>query len=359
MKKIIVVVVTILLTGALVPQWNSHAQDALAMPPQFECEYDLTGETITIYHFGDISAVYTFITAPLVQGFEDAVTYFNEQGGICGAEIVSVNRDTGASQEAAQAIWDDFSERDDAYVMLLYMTEDAELLRQQAEEKQIPLLVSTASVLGVYGEDGNTPGWVFGITPLYQDQLGAFCDYISENWEQFGIDADPVIGHVSWLGAFGQSTDTDATRAYCESKGIGYAGAEYYFPIVPDITTQIQNVVAEGANILYTTSVADGPSRLATTAAAMELPIGEEMILAGPNWVLDNTLIRLAGESGVDFIGQLPYVWWDEVDHPGIQVVQQYWLDNYATQNPETVLLNCAVFHICCHGRRWMRIVTQ
>lgn len=308
------------------------AQDDPPTSANADCQYDLTGETITLYHFGDLSLIYTFITSPFVNGLEDAIDFFNANGGLCGATLVQEFRDTGASQEAAQAAWDEFSEREDANTMFLYLTEDAELLREQAREAQIPLIGATGSVPALYGEDGQTPGYVFAITPLYSDQLGAFCEYVSAEWDQFGIEGDPVIGHVSWLNAFGQSSDTDESRAYCESLGIGYAGAQYFFPGIPDISTQIQRVIDGGANIIYTTSLAQGPSQIAATLEGMEMR--DEILLAGSNWVLDTSLIVQGGASIEGIIGQLPYVWWDEVEHPGIQVALNYWLEN-RLQNAE------------------------
>lgn len=301
---------------------------------QIACEYDLTGETIKFYHFADYSGVYTFITLPLLAGFEDAVEYFNANGGICGAEIVAEYRDTGGDREAAQAAWDDFSNREDVDVVIVVQTEDSELLRQQAEEKKIPILASTGSVMGLYGEEGSDPGWVFAVTPLYEDQMGAFCEYISQNWESFGIEDDPVIGHVSWLGAVGEASDKPETRAYCEGLGVGYAESAYFFPGLPDVTTQVQTVLDAGANIIYTTSLASGPAQVATTLQT--LGVSDKVLLAGPNWVLDTSVIRLGGEAVAGIVGQLPYHWWDELEHPGVQVVTQKWAEKRAAENPET-----------------------
>jgi ABC-type branched-subunit amino acid transport system substrate-binding protein len=300
------------------------------------CEHDLSGQQIMLYHFGDLSGPYAFITTPALAGFEDAVAYFNAQGGICGAEIVSEYRDTQARGAAAQAAWDEFRDRGDAYVMFTYLTEDSELLRQQAAEQQIPLIVPTPSTLALYGENADSPGWVFAATPLYQDQLGAFCDYISANWAQYGIEGDPVIGHISWLGAFGQASDTEESRAYCASKGVGYSKSAYYLPGIPDISTQVTSVMEAGANILYTTSLATGPAQLAGTVTAMG--IRDQVVLAGPNWVLDTSVVNLGGEAVAGMIGQLPYHWWDDVEHPGVQVVNNYWVENRLADNPESAL---------------------
>jgi len=314
----------ILLSSVVVPM--SFAQDSAPTLTGIDCDEDLTGESVSFYHFGDLSGPYASISSPVLAGFEDAITYFNANGGICGAEIRTDYQDTGARSEIAQSAWDDFVERGDANVMILYVPDEAELLRQQAAEAQIPIIVASGSVLGLYGEDANTPGWVFSAVPLYTDQLGAFCDYVADTWAEFGIDEPPVIGHVSWIGSLGEASDTEETQAYCAEQGVGYAGAQYYFPGLPSIETQIQNVVDNGANILYTTSLGAGPAQMASTVAAMDFE--QELILAGPNWVLDTSVMTQGGESVAGMIGQLPYIWWDEIEHPGIQLISQYWAEN-------------------------------
>jgi hypothetical protein len=123
-----------------------------------ECEVDLTGETITVYHFGDISGAYAFITQPLLAGIGDAAAYFNARGGICGAEIVQDNRDTGGDLAQTQAHYDYYSNLEPKPdLLLLYASGDAELLRSQLAEDEIPAIISAGSVEGLYGEDGNTP----------------------------------------------------------------------------------------------------------------------------------------------------------------------------------------------------------
>jgi ABC-type branched-subunit amino acid transport system substrate-binding protein len=325
LKKLLLLILLGALVLLTVPP-SLAQEEPISRASEATCEADLTGQTVKFYHFGDLSGPYAFITQPVLIGFEDAITYFNEQGGVCGATIATEYRDTGASGEAAQAAWDEFTGRGDASVVFLYLTEDSELLRDQATQQQIPLVVATASTRSLYGENADTPAYVFGATPLYQNQLGAFCDYISQNWDSYGIEGDPVIGHISWLGAFGEASDTEESRAYCASKGVGYANAQYYFPGIPDISGQIRKALDEGANILYTTSLASGPAQLASTVQTLELQ--DQIILAGPNWVLDTSVIGLGGEAVAGFIGQMPYYWWDEQTQPGVKLVNDYWVAN-------------------------------
>ena len=328
-KQVFAVFIITAMLLSLVPvsfAGQEPATDPVRFAIETECAEDLTGETITFLHFGDLSGAYAFITQPLLAGFSDAIEYMNnEQGGLCGATIAQEFRDTGGAQEQTQAFWDEFSERDDAHVIFLYASADGELLREQAAEKGIVLINAAASELALYGEDGEA-GWQFSIIPLYTNQLGAFCDYVAESWDMMGMEGEPTIGHLSWEGAFGRSSDTETTRAYCESKGIGYAGAEYFAPGTPDISAQLQTLVENGANIIYTTSLASGPAQVAGTIDTLGLT--GSVMKAGVNWALDTSVVGLGGASTIGITGNVPYYWWDETDHPGVQVVEQYWTAN-------------------------------
>jgi hypothetical protein len=57
--------------------------------------HNLEGETITLYHMGDITGPYGPITLPLVDGFNDAVAWLNAQGGIRRATVEIGWADTG------------------------------------------------------------------------------------------------------------------------------------------------------------------------------------------------------------------------------------------------------------------------
>ncbi|HLU10225.1 MAG TPA: ABC transporter substrate-binding protein [Oceanobacillus sp.] len=326
MRKITLAVLLLTLVLAL----PAAAQEEL---PDFiqhtECEVDLTGETVTIYHFGDISGSYAFITQPLLAGLADAIAYFNARGGVCGAELASDNRDTGGDLAQTQAHYDYYSTLDpEPDLLVLYASPDAELLREQLAEDEIPVLISAGSVPGLYGEDGATPGWIYASNPLYADQFGMFCHYVGQNPDMFA--ENPTIGYISWPGAFGEAAFTPETIAYCAAQGVTVLETpEYFPPTATDITTNVQNLVDAGANILYTNSLASGPALVASTIALLGLD--EDVQLAGVNWALD-TSVGLLGRSSLGsdglpavngIIGSLPFYWWTETDHPGIQLIRE------------------------------------
>ncbi len=290
-----------------------------------ECEVDLTGETINIYHFGDISGPYAFITQPLLVGLQDAANYYNERGGICGATIAQDNRDTGGDLGQTQAHFDYYAGLSDTNIIVLYSSADAELLRNQVADREIPVIISAGSVEGLYGESGADPGWIFATNPLYVDQFGAFCDYVADNPDQY---PDPVIGYISWGITFGQAAFTPEALDYCDSVGVSVISTpEYFSPISTDITTNVQNLTDAGANILYNNTLANGPTLIAKTV--VELGIEDEVQLAGVNWALD-TSVGLIGrvDIGTDglpavngYVGSLPFRWFNEVDNEGVSLI--------------------------------------
>jgi branched-chain amino acid transport system substrate-binding protein len=307
------------------------AQDDTTLPDfiqHSECSVDLTGETVTIYHFGDISGSYAFITQPLLAGLADAAAYFNARGGACGAEVVQDNRDTGGDLAQTQAAYDAYSTLDPKPdLLVLYASGDAELLRDQVEEDEIPVLISAGSVDGLYGEDGASPGWIYATNPLYADQFGSFCRYIGANAETY---PEPVVGYISWPGAFGESAFTPEVIAYCAEQGVTILETpEYFPPTATDISGNVLNLVDAGANILYTNSLASGPFLVGKTL--VDLGLEDSVHLAGVNWALDTSVGLLSrtalGSDGLPavngIIGSLPFHWWTERELPGVALINE------------------------------------
>lgn len=333
MRKITLLVVLAALLAALA--LPAAAQDAGL--PDFiqhtECQVDLTGQTIPIYHLGDLSGSYAFITQPLIAGLGDAIKFFNEHGGVCGATLKSdvgtEYRDTGGKREEAQAAYDNFSSLNPKPdLMVLYASADAELLRSQVVEDEIPVIISAGSVAGLYGEDAQSPGWIYATNPLYADQLGSFCNFVANNPERF---PNPTIGYISWPGAFGEAAYTPETISYCASKGVTILDTpEYFLPTATDISTNVLNLVDAGANILYTNSLASGPFLIAKTV--VDLGLQNEVQVAGVNWALD-TSVGLLSRTAINpdtglpavngLIGSLPFYWWTERQQPGIAFINQ------------------------------------
>jgi ABC-type branched-subunit amino acid transport system substrate-binding protein len=298
---------------------------------------DLAGQTINLYQI--VEETEPFLQ-PMLAGYEDATAYFNAHGGICGATIQQVYRNNNIGYDP-QAIYDDFSARTPKPVLIaLYFSADAAQLRDQFARDGVPALQGVGGgIVGAYGADGQSPGWVFTINPIVPDQMGSMCDYIAANSDRF---PDPVLGYMDVSGASSQFPHPQ-TQAYCESLGIGFAGASFFSEDATYIQPHVQNLIAAGANIIYTQARANAPSLIARTLADMGLQ--EKVGLIGSHLVLDPEVV-FAGQAdlGSDglpllngMIGSMPTLSWAESDNPGIQLITEQ-ADLY--QRPVTMRTN-------------------
>jgi ABC-type branched-subunit amino acid transport system substrate-binding protein len=285
---------------------------------------DLAGETITIYHFGDLSGPYAAITAPLIHGVEDALAAINAAGGLYGATLEIKFADTAGSIDEAVAAYDRFTgEDEDALVMITYGSGEVEALAQRFAQDHIVNISAGLSARGFYIDSGYT----FGLGPIYPDQLGLVMAFLKENWDTYApADAGDEIklAYLSWPTAFGQGALTDESRAYLEELGIEIVAEETY-DLAPtaDTTTAILNAEAAGANVIWTNTLAFGTSVILNDLNALGLR--DQFVVGADNWGMDlATYAFLADPAyGVGLISPFPYLWWTDTDNPGVQYAQQ------------------------------------
>ncbi len=307
--------------------------------PSPEGPPDLTGETITIYHFGDISGPYASITGPLVNGAEDMAAAINEAGGIFGATVELTFADTGGSVEEAVAAYDRFTGEDDnILLMLMYGSPEEEALYERVAEDKIPVIAAGLSALAFYGIEN---GYMFGGAPIYPDQFGFFLDYITANWEGVkpaGAGDEINLAHLSWPTAYGQGALTDESRAYAESLGVNFVHEET-FDLSPaaDTTTAVLNAQAAGANVIYTNTLAFGPAALLNDLNA--LGIRDQFLVGGNNWAMDVALYAFLADPAyaVGFYAPFPFAWWTETDNPAIQTALDLFQANERTPAEQNI----------------------
>ena len=290
---------------------------------------DLTGETITIYHFGDLSGPYAAITSPLVHGAEDAVTAVNEAGGIYGVMLDVKFADTGGSIDEAVAAFDRFTGEDDnPLVMITYGSGEVEALAQRFTENKVVNITAGLSARGFYIDSG----YSFGLGPIYPDQFGLVMTFLHDNWAAYKpADAGDEIklAYISWPTAFGQGALTPATRAFLDDLGIEVVAEETY-DVSPaaDTTTAILNAQAAGANVIWTNTLAFGVSVVLNDLNSLDLR--DQFVVATDNWGMDlATYAFLAdGAYGVGLISAFPYLWWTDADNPGVQYAESLFAAN-------------------------------
>lgn len=290
---------------------------------------DLTGESITIYHFGDLSGPYAAITSPLVHGAEDAVAAINEAGGVYGATLAVKFADTGGSIDEAVAAYDRFTSGDDnPLIMITYGSGEVEALAQRFAEDKVVNVTAGLSARGFYIDSGYT----FGLGPIYPDQFGLVMSYLQENWAGLkpAEAGDEIkLAYISWPTAFGQGALTPETRAFLDDLGIEVVAEETYdLSPTADTTTAILNAQAAGANVIWTNTLAFGVSVILNDLNSLGLR--DQFLVAGDNWAMDlATYAFLADPAyGVGLISAFPYLWWTDAENPGVQYAEQLFAAN-------------------------------
>ena len=291
---------------------------------------NLEGETITLYHFGDLSGPLAGITGPLIHGFDDAVAAVNANGGVRGATLEIEFSDTQSSVDEAVAAYDRFtSEDDNVLLMVTYGSGDGEALASRFVEDQIPNLAAGLSSVAFYGPDS---GYTFGLGPIYPDQFGLFLDWLTANWADVkpATAGDDInLAYISWPTAYGQAAITEESTAYAESLGVSIVANEI-IDVAPtaDATTAILNAQAAGANVIYTNSLAFGPAAILNGLGALGLR--EEFFFGANNWAMDLATYAFLSDPAlaVGVTTPFPYLWWTDVENPGIQYAEEIFVAN-------------------------------
>jgi ABC-type branched-subunit amino acid transport system substrate-binding protein len=232
--------------------------------------------------------------------------------------------DDASNIDEAVGIYDRFTGEDEnTLLMITYGSGEAEALAPRFAEDKIVNLTAGLSAEAFYGEGS---GYTFGLGPIYPDQLGYVMEFLVENWETYKpADAgDEVkLAYLSWPTAFGQGGLTDESRAYLEELGVEIV-AEDTYDVSPtaDTTTAILTAEAAGANVIWTNTLAFGPAAILNDLNALGLR--DQFVVAGDNWAMDlATYAFLADPAfGVGLIAPFPYLWWTDVDNPGVQYAQ-------------------------------------
>lgn len=306
------------------------AEPTKAPEPTKAAAPDLTGKTITIYHFGDLSGPLAAITAPLIHGAEDAIKDINDSGGIYGAKLDVKFSDTGGKVEEAVAAYDRFTSADKNIPLIItYGSGDAEALAQRVTEDKVPNLSAGLSAKAFYGEGSE---YTFGVGPIYTDQFAYTMKYLKDNWAKVKPKnaGDTIkVAYISWPTAFGQGALSDETKAFLKDNGIELVLEEKYNPVpTADTTTAILSAQAAGANVIWTNTLAFGPAVILNDLK--NLGLRDEFLVAADNWAMDLSLYAFLKDpaNGVGLITPFPYLWWTDADNPGIQKAEKIFAAN-------------------------------
>ncbi len=285
------------------------------------CNEDLTGETITFWsQAGTTGPLSQILGTGFIGGNQDAIDLLNEQGGICGAEVVFELRDTAYEAEQEIANFQEALEAGVPFV-LTYGTAASIALKDLTIENQVPNIAAGLNAEAFYIPRN---GYTVGVAPIYSDQFAGFLQWASENWADIkpeGAGDEIVVGVVGWDNPFGTGATTPEALAVAEELGVTVLPLEVV-PVDPtaDVTGQLQSLLSQGANVIYNQSLSFTPAAVILTLQGMG--VWDQVVVGGCNWSMNTDVMNIVTSQGGDpagYYGVLPWLWWNDTEEPGVQ----------------------------------------
>lgn len=292
--------------------------------PMEECDATYEGETIIVHQAAGLTGPLSQILGDgFITGSQAAVDRINAAGGVCGVMLEIRLEDTQYDPEQEVAVYEKFKAEEPAPLFhLSYGSGAAIALKDRVIEDKIPHITA-----GLNDEAFYIPrnGYTFGTGPIYSDQFTGFVTWLQENWDEVkpeGAGDDIVVGVIGWANAFGAGATTPTALAYLEEQGITVLPLESQ-EVSPtaDVTGQLQNLLANGANVIWSQSLSFGPAQVIGTMRA--LGAWDSAIVSGVNWSMNTDVVNILGENAglMDgYYGVVPNYWWNDTDNPGIQM---------------------------------------
>lgn len=289
-----------------------------------ECTETYDGETIVIYQAAGLTGPLAQILGDgFINGSNDAVARINANGGVCGVQMELHLEDSQYDPEQELAIYERYRAEVPAPVLhLTYGSGAAIALKDRVTEDKIPHITAGLNDEAFYVPRG---GYTFGTGPIYSDQFAGFLTWAQENWDEIkpeGAGDDIVVGVIGWANAFGAGATTPTALAYADEIGITVLPLESQ-DVSPtaDVTGQLQNLLVNGANIIYVQSLSFGPAQVIGTLRA--LGAWDSVVVGGVNWSLNTDVLNILGENAAlmeGYYGVMPSYWWNDTDNPGVQM---------------------------------------
>lgn len=311
------------------------------------CDEDLTGETITLHQqAGREGPIAAILGEAFVYATEDALDAINSSDGICGATLEVIFNETNYDVDQEVAVYE--QTREDAILIFTYGSGATVALAERLNEDKILSFAAGVNGPAIYG----TPdGYTVGDVPVYSDQFAGFVQWLTENWADVkpeGAGDAPVIGVIGWANAFGAGATTDEAVAIAEELGATVLPLEEQ-AISPDadVSGQLQNLLVQGANVIYNQNLSFSPAQVIGTVRA--LGVWDQVIVGGVSWAFNQDVLSYLGENANladGYYGVVPQLTWDDTDAEIIQeATERFDAAGYAeTERTNTYLLTYATF---------------
>jgi branched-chain amino acid transport system substrate-binding protein len=325
---------------------EEEAAEEEAMAPE-GCNEDLTGETITLHQqAGREGPIAAILGEAFVFATEDALAAVNADGGVCGAELAITFNETNYDVDQEVAVYE--QTREEAILIFTYGSGATVALAERLNEDQIISFAAGVNGPAMYG----TPnGYTIGDVPIYSDQFAGFVQWLSDNWADVkpaSAGDEIVVGVIGWANAYGAGATTPEALEFAESLGVTVLPLEEQ-AVSPDadVSGQIQNMLVNGANVIYNQNLSFSVTQVIGTVRA--LGVWDDVIVGGVGWSFNQDVLNFLGENVAladGFYGVVPHVTWSDTDAAIVEeAAAAFEAGGYPdTERTNTYLLTYATF---------------
>ena len=305
------------------PAAQEEPMPAPEAPMEIVCENSYEGETLTIYQQAGLTGpLATLMGNGFIGGTQDAIEQINAEGGVCGVMLELRLEDTQYALEQEVQIYEQFRTETPKPLFIMTTNSAATIaLKDRVVEDEIVNIATGVHTQSLYDPPN---GYTVGLVPIYSDQFAGFLRFVHDNWDDMkpeGAGDEITVGVIGWANAFGAGATTPEALAFADSLGITVLSLEEQ-PIDPaaDVTGQLQNLLVNGANVIYMQSISFSITQVIGTLHA--LGFYDQVVLGSVNWGMNRDILNILGENAplaVGYYGVFPYLWWSDTDAPGIQ----------------------------------------
>ena len=243
--------------------------------------------TIRVVNLGDASGPYAVTIGPQLDGCKDFAAWANSNNYLPGVKLDIRSYDHGLKAEQAVALYKEAVTSTPTPVITNggLWSDIAPTLRGFAKQNKIPIIDATALRTAII-----PPGWFFGYQPSYEGQVGAYVNWIVDNWKADSKipwikshyqNRKPRLALMSWDIALGRANESVEAKCYAESKGVEWVGAEYVPLTVGDVTPQLTRLKGK-VDFIYVGMF--GSAWQAVLKKAAELEMRDQFIDVGPSY---------------------------------------------------------------------------
>jgi branched-chain amino acid transport system substrate-binding protein len=292
-------------------------------PMEIACENSYEGESLVVYQQAGLTGpLATLMGTGFISATQDAIEQINAEGGVCGVMLSVRIEDTQYVLEQEIQVYEQFRAEDPKPLFITTANSAATIaLKDRVVEDEIVNLATGVHTQSIYDPPN---GYTVGMVPIYSDQFAGFLQFVHSNWAEIkpeGAGDSITVGVIGWANAFGAGATTPESLAFAESLGITVLPLEEQ-PVDPsaDVTGQLQNLLVNGANVIYMQSLSFSIVQVISTLHAMGFY--DQVVLGSVNWGMNRDVLNILGENAplaAGYYGVFPYLWWTDADAPGVQ----------------------------------------